>query len=166
MTNIRVFLLILVTICSSVGYSQVHNTITKQNYEDCFEFSMECNYTPSKKNIDDLIEAVKRRVGTVKAGVLTNPHHLGPLKGEPEDLDFIATYIKNYDGVVGFASSSEHCKLGNKKNVSCRDLIEYWLIKLDREDGLKYTRNFDVRIVVYEYNTKREAGYRLSLIHI
>ena len=56
-----------------------------------------------------------RSVGTVKAGTFTNPHHLGPLKGDPADSDYIATYIKNYDGVIEFGSSSEKCKLGKKK---------------------------------------------------
>jgi len=147
---------------SSVGFAEVYNSITNADYEDCFEFATECSYTPSKKNIVKLIEKVMRSVGTVKAGTLTDPHHLGPLKGEPQDPSFISTYIKNHDGVIVFASDSEKCRLGKKKNVNCRDLIEYWLIKYDREENQKDIRTFDLRVVIYEYNTKRESGYRLG----
>jgi len=162
MTKITICLLFSILTFTSYSMAQVPNPLTGNDYEECLQYAVECTYTPSKKDLDTLIEKVMRSVGNVKAGTFTDPHHLGPLKGEPADPDYVATYIESHDGVIEFASSSQKCKLGNQKNVSCRDLIEYWLIQYDREKKLKNRRTFDVRVVIYEYNTRKENGYRLG----
>lgn len=139
------------------------NSVTNKEYTDCASGGKVCFYTPVNISSDEMsgyLDSVRSEVGAVEGRRFVDKHH--HTRGKE-------TKIERASGDrVKFQSGSYDCTMGDerdsdyKKGIKCKDLIEYWLIQHDVDKKQSQKRVFVANVIIYEFNTRKETGFKLG----
>ncbi len=139
------------------------NSVTNQAYTDCASGGKTCFYTPTNISEDEMSEylnIVRSEIGAVEGRRFVEAHH--HVVGKE-------TKVERASGDrVQFRSGSRKCTMGEegdadyKTGIKCKDLIEYWLIKHDKAKLGSKKRSFVANIIIYEFNKRKETGFKLG----